>query len=272
MRLGVVADVHGNDLALRAVLNDAGRVGVDRWWALGDLVLFGPRPVEVLELLLGLPGIEMLSGNTDRLVGGTRALNPGSAGLPRTSGSASWLLLEDQGDAEAVVADLRRRRHPNAEFVTSILIGSRPLSVVISHGTTAATADDRCGVHRFPCAPDPLVCSRSRSAGRLECRRGGGASRARYRPTAAGGAADGRDARARGRERWRRARRQCLGSAWPVAARQCLDLLHRDQSRTTRQGIRPRAASSRRGAGAPAWRQDHGPECVRCQHGGQEPV
>ncbi len=52
MRLGVIADIHGNDVALRAVLKDADRLDVDRWWALGDLVLFGPRPAEVLERLL----------------------------------------------------------------------------------------------------------------------------------------------------------------------------------------------------------------------------
>jgi hypothetical protein len=37
------------------VLQDAEHLDVDRWWALGDLVLFGPRPAEVLEILLGLP-------------------------------------------------------------------------------------------------------------------------------------------------------------------------------------------------------------------------
>src|SRR6185312_9517107 len=57
-----------NDVALRAVLEDAARLAVDRWWALGDLVLFGPRPAEVLELLQGLPAISMLRGNTDRYV------------------------------------------------------------------------------------------------------------------------------------------------------------------------------------------------------------
>jgi predicted phosphodiesterase len=249
VKLGIVADIHGNDVALRAVLKDADRFEVDRWWALGDLVLFGPRPAEVLELLEGLPGIGMLRGNTDRyvltgeqpaphatvadaagsidlveryaamaagiawtrgvldqgglldvliglpaqlrlrspsgatilgvhaspraddgpgidpgiadeqlrqllggsdaefvigghthfaadrLVGGIRALNPGSTGLPRTCGLANWLLLEDDGDelavthrsvpfdVEAVVGDLRRRRHPNAEFTASILAG-----------------------------------------------------------------------------------------------------------------------------------------------------
>jgi len=68
VRLGVIADIHGNELALRAVLEDAASRGVDRWWVLGDLVLFGPRPAEVLELLAGLPGVAMLRGNTDRYV------------------------------------------------------------------------------------------------------------------------------------------------------------------------------------------------------------
>jgi len=68
MRLGVIADVHGNEVALRAVLDDAASLGVDRWWVLGDLVLFGPRPAEALRLLRSLPGVEMLRGNTDRYV------------------------------------------------------------------------------------------------------------------------------------------------------------------------------------------------------------
>jgi hypothetical protein len=52
---------------------------------------------------------------------------------------ANWLLLDDDGDelvvthrgvpfdAGAVVADLRRRRHPNAEFTASVLTGMRQL-------------------------------------------------------------------------------------------------------------------------------------------------
>jgi predicted phosphodiesterase len=68
MRLGVVADVHGNAVALRAVMKDAEPLGLDAWWVLGDLVLFGPRPVEVLELLASLPGAAFVGGNTDRYV------------------------------------------------------------------------------------------------------------------------------------------------------------------------------------------------------------
>ena len=68
VRLGVIADIHGNSVALEAVLADAEGFVVDCWWALGDLVLFGPRPVEVLRMLAELPGIAYVSGNTDRYV------------------------------------------------------------------------------------------------------------------------------------------------------------------------------------------------------------
>src|ERR1700735_1701857 len=68
MRLGIMADIHGNDVALRAVLDDAATCQVGRWWVLGDLVLFGPRPAEVLGLLGSLPEAELLRGNCDRFV------------------------------------------------------------------------------------------------------------------------------------------------------------------------------------------------------------
>jgi hypothetical protein len=81
------------------------------------------------------PGASTWHAATDRVAGGVRALNPGSTGLPRRSGTASWLLLEDEDDrlavtirdvpfdVEAVVADLRRRRHPQTQFVSSVLTG-----------------------------------------------------------------------------------------------------------------------------------------------------
>jgi len=62
-----MSDIHGNEAALDAVLADAAGVGVDRWWVLGDLVLFGPRPLEVVEKLHALP-CDYVGGNTDRYV------------------------------------------------------------------------------------------------------------------------------------------------------------------------------------------------------------
>ena len=68
MRLGLLSDVHGNRVALEAVVEDGRRQGVDVWWALGDLVAIGPEPVETLALLRDLPGVRFVRGNTDRYV------------------------------------------------------------------------------------------------------------------------------------------------------------------------------------------------------------
>lgn len=65
MRLAVIADVHGNLLALEAVLADIARQGADAVVNLGDC-LSGPlRPAEVADLLIAR-GIPTLRGNHDR--------------------------------------------------------------------------------------------------------------------------------------------------------------------------------------------------------------
>ena len=51
-RFALLADIHGNLVALDAVLDDIGRRGgVDEVWVLGDIVALGPAPVETLERL-----------------------------------------------------------------------------------------------------------------------------------------------------------------------------------------------------------------------------
>jgi predicted phosphodiesterase len=70
MRIALLSDIHGNEIALRAVLEDiAARGGADAYWILGDLVALGPQPVRVLEILSGLPNARFIRGNTDRYVG-----------------------------------------------------------------------------------------------------------------------------------------------------------------------------------------------------------
>ena len=64
MRLGLLSDIHGNRVALDAVLADA--VGIDRWLVLGDLVAIGVEPVATLERLTALDDVTFIRGNTDR--------------------------------------------------------------------------------------------------------------------------------------------------------------------------------------------------------------
>jgi predicted phosphodiesterase len=64
----MISDVHGNRIALEAVVADGRSAGVDTWWVLGDLVAIGPDPVSTLHLLRELPGVKFVRGNTDRYV------------------------------------------------------------------------------------------------------------------------------------------------------------------------------------------------------------
>jgi predicted phosphodiesterase len=69
MRIALLSDIHGNSVALDAVLDDIrGQDGVDGFCILGDLVALGPDPVGVLERLTALPNPRFVRGNTDRYV------------------------------------------------------------------------------------------------------------------------------------------------------------------------------------------------------------
>jgi predicted phosphodiesterase len=63
VRLGLIADIHGNLPALDAVLAEIRREGVDRIVCLGDISI-GPQPVETLERVRSL-GCPVIMGNWD---------------------------------------------------------------------------------------------------------------------------------------------------------------------------------------------------------------
>jgi predicted phosphodiesterase len=69
MRIALMSDIHGNPIALDAVLQDIERLGgVDAHWILGDIVAAGHGPVEVLQTLSQLPSPQFVRGNADRYV------------------------------------------------------------------------------------------------------------------------------------------------------------------------------------------------------------
>jgi predicted phosphodiesterase len=69
MKVALLSDIHGNSVALEAVLADVeAHGGVDAYWILGDLVALGPEPIRVLERLRSLPNVRFVRGNTDRYV------------------------------------------------------------------------------------------------------------------------------------------------------------------------------------------------------------
>src|SRR5258705_5431915 len=69
MRIALLSDIHGNTIALDAVLGDVeANGGADEHWVLGDLVALGYDPAGVLERLTSLPNPLFVRGNTDRYV------------------------------------------------------------------------------------------------------------------------------------------------------------------------------------------------------------
>jgi predicted phosphodiesterase len=70
MRIALIADIHGNSIALDAVLADIeARGGVDAYWVLGDLCAVGFDPAGVIDRLAGLKNALFVRGNADRYVG-----------------------------------------------------------------------------------------------------------------------------------------------------------------------------------------------------------
>lgn len=67
MKIAILSDIHGNSIALDAVLRDIQqRGGADAYWVLGDLAALGPDPIGALERTYALPNNVLTCGNTDQ--------------------------------------------------------------------------------------------------------------------------------------------------------------------------------------------------------------
>ena len=92
MRMAIVSDVHGNVLALEAVLADLDEVHPDVVVLGGDLALGGPRPVEVVDRLreLGWPSV---LGNTDAVLADERTIPEQARGFVAQAAARSREML-----------------------------------------------------------------------------------------------------------------------------------------------------------------------------------
>jgi putative phosphoesterase len=65
MRIAVLSDIHGNGIALDYVINDIKNQNIDKVIILGDVVMKGPMPSEVMKELKKLDILAWIKGNTD---------------------------------------------------------------------------------------------------------------------------------------------------------------------------------------------------------------
>jgi putative phosphoesterase len=86
--LALISDIHGNGVALDAVLADLDRRGVDHIVCLGDLAGGGPQPREVIAKVREL-GCRVVRGNADRWL--LEGLPPGRSAETRRLGEVvAW--------------------------------------------------------------------------------------------------------------------------------------------------------------------------------------
>lgn len=67
MRIALISDIHGNEVALRAVLASIRATGVDQVICLGDVATLGPQPSAILDMLQEL-GCPCILGNHDEFM------------------------------------------------------------------------------------------------------------------------------------------------------------------------------------------------------------
>lgn len=87
VRVGLIADVHGNVVALRAVLDDVAKREVDSLVCLGDIAANGPQPTLAVEMVQALD-CPVVLGNTDEAMLNVPEWwrDPASVGAPDTAG------------------------------------------------------------------------------------------------------------------------------------------------------------------------------------------
>jgi predicted phosphodiesterase len=142
-RIALISDIHSNVVALRAVLSDIRRNGVDQIVCLGDVVNLGPQPNEVIEILAE-SGCPCIMGNHDEFM-----LNPelvhSYAKSPQVIESVDWCRSRlSREDLEFIRTFEREREIPLGETATLYVFHGSPRSNVedILATTPADTLDD----------------------------------------------------------------------------------------------------------------------------------
>lgn len=74
MIYGVFSDIHGNLHALIAMLNRFKKLGIENYIFCGDLVGYGPKPNECIEIIMELKNLHCVLGNHDSAVLGSADL------------------------------------------------------------------------------------------------------------------------------------------------------------------------------------------------------
>jgi putative phosphoesterase len=140
VRVALISDIHGNEIALRAVLADIGRVGVDEIVCLGDVATLGPRPRAVIEILRER-GCACIMGNHDEFLIDAALVHAYSAQKPVRE-AVEWCRSElDREDLEFLCGFERTRQICLDDRSTLFVFHGSPQSNVVDILATTSPHD-----------------------------------------------------------------------------------------------------------------------------------
>ena len=137
MPTAILYDVHGNLVALEAVVAEAERAGATEYVLGGDYATFGPWPRETAERLEAVPAIIRIRGNGERWLREEPEVPPEARPLVRAAVAAAL---------EALDADLVRRLYElpeRAELDGMLVCHGSPLSDVDSFAREPEDGEER---------------------------------------------------------------------------------------------------------------------------------
>lgn len=154
--IALLYDIHGNDVALEAVIDDARAAGATHWLLGGDYCQAGAEPVAVLERLSALPEDTIwLRGNTERWV-----MHPESDDIPTEAMRDAALFVQDAIGKEWVkqLADLPQVLEgvPHAGAEMTVFCHASPESDMV--GFTDRPADTDGDAAESPYEANTIVC------------------------------------------------------------------------------------------------------------------
>ncbi|MGD9581331.1 MAG: metallophosphoesterase [Vampirovibrionia bacterium] len=128
MKIAVISDIHGNLLALQAVLEDIKQNGIEKIYILGDLAFCGSEPNETIEFIReNLSEQVSIQGNTDLMILKATGDEDDSY-MPKSNTMASALIY-----AQEVLTD------DNKDYLASLPESHSeafgPLKVLFVHGS-----------------------------------------------------------------------------------------------------------------------------------------
>lgn len=130
MRIAVIADLHANLPALRAVLEDVLALACERIWCVGDVVGRGPHPSEVIAELRRFD-VLTVQGNWDDAVGVRREHAGVSWATPEAEAagraSLAWTIERTTDDERAWLRQLPAAHRFIAEERSVLLFHGSPL-------------------------------------------------------------------------------------------------------------------------------------------------